>query len=129
MRFPMRLDSWWRPLLALLGATPRRCYVALDGDRVRIRFGIFRFDVERRCIVRARRVRGKWFWGIGIHGNLVNTLVVNGSLASLVELRLAPPQTFWLLGLPMRCTRLAISLEQPDTFLHALSAGQPVLTH
>jgi hypothetical protein len=129
MRFAMRLDPLWRPVLALVGATPARCYVALDYERVRIRFGLFRFDVERRRIVGTRRVRGNWLWGIGIHGNLVNTLVVNGSLDGLVELRLAPPQTFWVLGLPMRCARLAVSFEQPDTFLHALGAGQPVPTH
>ena len=58
--------------------------------------------------------------------NDYHTLVVNGSLDGLVEFRLAPPRTFWVLGLPMRCTHLAVSLEQPDAFLHALGAGLPL---
>jgi hypothetical protein len=116
----MRIDTWWLPVLALLGATRGRSYVAIEPTWVHVRFGIFRFDVERRRVVSARTIRGNWLAGIGVHTNLVSGLIVNGSLDGLVELDLEPPQTFWLLFLRLRCRQLYVSLEQPDAFLAAL---------
>jgi len=127
VRFPMRLDAWWAPLLAaLLFATPNRAYVALDGDQVDVRFGLFRLRFPRAQVTLARRAPGHWGYGIGIHTNLVDSLIVNGSLAGLVELRLSPPKRVWLLFIPVRCARLFLSLENPDAFQAAL--GQPTST-
>ncbi len=125
MRFPMRLDPWWVPLLAIFGAIPPLSYVAVDADSLRVCFGIFRYRITRVQVVGARRVSGNWLYGIGVHTNFVNGLIVNGSLAGLVELRLNPAQAFWVLFLPTRCTRFYLSLEQPDAFLAALSVGTP----
>jgi hypothetical protein len=127
MRFAMRLDPWWQPFLWLVGVLPRTAYVALEGDTVRVGFGLFRYRFPRASVVAARRVGGAKLWamGIGVHGNLVNALAINGSLDGLVELRLAPPRTFWVLFIPMRVSRLYLSLEEPDAFLRALGAGAP----
>jgi hypothetical protein len=109
--------------LLLIGAVPRYSYVAVDGDRVRVQFGLFRYNLERRRIVGAQRVTANWLYGIGIHANLVSALCVNGSLGGMVELHLAPPQLFWVLFVPARCLRFYVSLENPDGFLATLGVG------
>ena len=128
MRFAMRLDSWWQPLLWIVGVLPRNAYVAVEGDTVRVGFGVFRYDFPRASVVGARRLEGarRWMLGIGVHGNLVNWLAINGSLAGMVEVQLAPPRTFWVLCIPMRVSRLYLSLDAPDAFLQALGIGPPV---
>ncbi|HLH26839.1 MAG TPA: hypothetical protein VK066_30300 [Chloroflexota bacterium] len=127
MRFAMRLDPWWQPVLWLCGVVPRTAHVALEGEAVRVRFGLFRYAFPRASVVAARCVgRARlWTMGVGIHGNLVSRLAINGSLGGVVELRLAPPRTFWVLFIPMRVSRLYLSLEDPDGFLDALGVAVP----
>ena len=60
-----------------------------------------------------------------MHTNIVSTLAINGSLAGMVELRLEPPQTLRVL-LPVRCSRLYLSLEDREGFLRALSQSPTV---
>ncbi len=121
-RYTIRRDPWWAPLLVLFGATRKRSYVVLDDEWVRVRFGFFALRVPRAHVVGARRVRGYWLYGIGWHTNLVSALMLNGSLAGMVELRLAPPQHLRLLIIPVRCSRLYLSLEDPGGFLRVLAA-------
>jgi len=123
MRFAMRLDPTWQPFLWLVGVLPGNAYVELAGDMVRISFGLFRYRFRRANVVAARAVgRASLFkLGIGIHGNLVSGLAINGSLDGLVELQLQPPRRFWVLFIPMRVSRLFLSLKDPDAFVQALS--------
>jgi hypothetical protein len=128
MRFPIRVDPWWYPLLALFGVTSGRSNVAVEDDIVEVRFGLYKHRLRRDNIVAAQRVRRSWLYrlaaGIGWHSDFVSSLVVNGSLGGLVELQLATPERGRLLGIPIRFRRLWISLEEPDAFLRAL--GQSV---
>jgi hypothetical protein len=125
LRFAIRIDPWWRPFLLPWGATPARSYVALERDAVRVRFGFFGHRFPRERIVGARRIPGNFWYGIGWHTDFFRTLTVNGSLGGQIELELAAPECFRLLGLPARCTRLRVSLEEPDAFLRALGEGSP----
>jgi hypothetical protein len=124
MRFPMRVDPPWQPFLWLVGVLPGNAYVELAGDMVRVSFGLFRYRFPRANVVAARPVgRASLFkLGIGIHGNLVSGMAINGSLDGLVELRLQPPRRFWVLVIPMRVSRLFLSLKDPDAFVQALGA-------
>jgi hypothetical protein len=121
MRYSMRLDTWWRPLLLVMGVTPERAYVEVDDAHVTVRFGRFHYSVPRAEIVEARRVRGHWLYGIGVHTNFVSELIVNGSLAGLVMLQAREPQRAAVLGMPIRYNRLYLSLEDPSGFLGALA--------
>jgi hypothetical protein len=123
VRYTIRRDPWWVPLLVLFGATRQRSYVAVDDEWIRVRFGFFAMRVPRAHVLGARGVRGHWLSGIGWHTNFVSALVVNGSLAGMVELRLAPPQHIRLLIVPVRCSRLYLSLEDPGGFLRSLAEG------
>ena len=68
----------------------------------------------------ARRVDGRWTYGIGWHTNFTRALIVNGSLDGLIELSFDPPERARLLGIPIRCSRLYVSLADPADFLRAL---------
>ena len=127
MRFAIRLDPLWQPVLWLVGVLPSTAYVALVGDTVRVRFGVFRYSFPRASVVAARPVGSANLFkiGVGIHGNLVSGLAINGSLHGLVELRLAPPRRFWVLFIPMRVNRLVISLKDPDALVRALGVAAP----
>ena len=126
MRFPIRLDAWWQPVLWIVGVLPGNAYVALSGDIVRVDFGLFRYRFPRASVVGARKVGSASLFavGVGIHGNMMSSLAINGSLNGLVELRLEPPRRFWVLFIPMRVSRLLISLKDPDAFVQEL--GVPV---
>ena len=125
MRFPMRLDPWWRPVLLIIGATPDNSCVEVSDDRVDVSLGVFRYTLPRADVVSARHVDTNWTWGIGVHTNFVADLVVNGSLAGMVELALVRPYQTNVLGLPVRCQRLHVSVEDPDGLIAALTAQRP----
>jgi hypothetical protein len=127
MRYAIRIDPWWLPLLLPLGVWRTAAYVEVDATGVRVRFGLFHFALERSRIVGARPVAGAGLWGmgIGVHTNFVNALAVNGSLAGVVELWLEPPQRLRVLLVPVRYSRLYLSLEDPEAFLRALGLRAP----
>ena len=120
MRFPIRIDPWWQPLLALFGATRSRSYVEMENDRLAVRFGLFRYRVDRGRVADAQQVKGRWWIGIGCHTDILRWLAINGSLNGMVELRIQPAQWLWLLFIPVHCSQLYVSLEDPDAFLRAL---------
>ncbi len=125
MHFIIRVDPWWWPLLLLSGVLPRSPrYVALEDSVVRVRLGWLETRFPRAHIVAAQRVPGDWRWSIGWHVVFVGTkaLIVNGSWAGMVELRLEPPLVSRALLVPIRCSRVRFSLEEPDAFLEALGS-------
>jgi hypothetical protein len=126
MRFAIRRDPWWIPLLVLMGATREQSYVSVDDQWLYVRFGFFSQRFARARVAGARSTAGHWLYGIGWHTDFVRSLILNGSLAGLVEIRLEPPKHLWLLLVPVRCSHLYISLEDPDAFLRALGQGAPL---
>jgi hypothetical protein len=122
-RYTICRDPWWVPLLVLFGATRKRSYVAVDDEWVEVRFGFFWRRFPRAHVVGARTVRRGGGYDIGWHTNLLGAVMINGSLKGLVELRLGPPERFRLLFVPVRCSRLYLSLEDPGGFLRALTEG------
>lgn len=125
MRFGIRVDPWWWPVLMLCGVFPGSPrHVGLEGEEVHVRLGWLKARFPRAHVVAARRVRGDRRWSIGWNLVVVGTkaLVVNGSWANMVELRLEPGQRTRLLLVPVRYSCLRLSLDQPDAFLAALGA-------
>ena len=128
MNFAIRVDPWWWPVLIIIGVLPSSPrYVALEDRLVRVRLGWLETRFPRAHIVAAQRVQGDWRWSIGWHVVPVGTkaLIVNGSWAGMVELRLEPPLARSLL-VPLICSCVRFSLEEPDAFLEAL--GSPATT-
>jgi hypothetical protein len=120
-RFAIRRSPFWRPLLVLFGATASRSYVLVEQDAIEVRFGFFHHRFARERIAAARQSEGRWWYGIGWHTDLMQSLILNGSLGGIVELELRPPGLVWLLFIPIRCSRLYLSLEDPEGFVRAVA--------
>jgi hypothetical protein len=120
-RFAIRRGPFWRPLLVLFGATASRSYVLVEEDFVEVRFGFFHRRFARDRIVAVRQTEARWWYGVGWHTYLVHSLILNGSLRGMVELELRPPELVWLLFIPVRCSRLHVSLEDPEGFVRAVT--------
>src|SRR5579884_1920498 len=120
-RYPMRLDTVWRPLLALLGGTQANSYVDVTEDSVRFRFG-WGFDetVPRADIAGASRASWPMLGGIGWRLWLGGTIGLIGSLDGIVEVRLRSAKRMRAAFIPWRCRRIVVSLLDPDGFVAAI---------
>jgi hypothetical protein len=128
LHFTIRVDPWWWPLLLISGMLPScQRYLALEGDDIRVRFGWLETRFPRAHVVDARRIAGDWRWSIGWHVVFVGTkaLIVNGSWANMVELRLNPALVSRSLIVPIRCTCIRLSLDDPGGLLEALQVTPP----
>ena len=68
MRFSIRIDPWWWPLLAISGVFPASPHdVSLEDEEIRVRLGWLETRFPRAHVVAARRIPGDWRWSIGWH--------------------------------------------------------------
>jgi hypothetical protein len=119
MRFQIRIDSIWRALLLLGGATRDNSHVELTDAGVRFRFGLL-FD---RLIpyedVKAVFARS-WplLYGIGWRSNLRGVIGLIGSYHDVVEVRLKKrgPRAWAVFPVD----RVGVSLEEPERFIYEL---------
>jgi hypothetical protein len=118
-RFQMRLDPWWRPLLLIGGATPGTSHLELDDETLSVRFGrLFNHTVPRNDIEDATQTSWPPWYGIGWRTDLRGRIGLIGSLGGVVEIKLGRPIRVWRV---LTCRRLAVSLEEPERFLDALT--------
>ena len=119
MRFQIRIDPVWRPLLLAGGATRENSYAELTDPGVRFRFGLL-FD---RLIPYedVKAVFGRswpFLYGIGWRSNLRGVIGLIGSYHDVVEVRLkGRARRAWSV-FPM--DRIGISLEEPERFAYEL---------
>ena len=108
----------------LLCLTPRRSYLELAADRVRVRMGWgFRADIPRPSLRAPRRVSNAI--SIGVHGRRGRWLV-NGAAGPLVAVAIDPPAPARVLGVPIRLRELIVSVPDPDAVIAELSPpGSP----
>ena len=118
----MRVDPWVRPITLVGGATRENSYVEFDNHDVTFCFGVlFGQTVPRSQIKSIRRREWPIWMGVGWRADFFRTVGLIGSYSNVVELELTEPIEFWRFA---RCSRLAISLEQPDEFVAALSVAR-----
>jgi len=124
MRFPIRVDPWWRPLLLAGGATRDSSYVEVTDDGVSFRFGFFFRRAVKRDEIAGAALRHWPIWmGVGWRSNLRGVIGLIGSYGGVVEVRLQSRSRAW--GV-FPCDRIAVSLEDPEGFIAALEqAPQP----
>lgn len=120
-RFMMRLDPAWRPLLWVLGGAEPASFVEIDADSVRFKFG-YAFDrtVPRSDIEAAALRDWPWWMGIGWRSNLRGLIGLIGSPRGVVEVQLRTSTRTW--GV-FPCDRIAVSLQDPEGFVEALSTA------
>lgn len=121
MRFAIRIDPVWRPLLLLGGATRENSYVEVTEERVTFAFGLLFLRTFPRSEVAGVESR-HWplLMGIGWRSDLRGTIGLIGSYEGVVEVRLAHRSRAWLV---FPCDRICVSLEDPNGFMGALSKG------
>jgi len=121
MRFPIRVDPIWRPVLLAGGATRGRSYVEVREKDVAFRFGLwFQRSVPRSEIVGVTQRRWPVWLGVGWRSNLRGVIGLIGSYEGVVEVKLRNRTRAW--GV-FPCDRIAVSLEDPEGFIAALGAG------
>jgi hypothetical protein len=126
MRYAMRLDPIWRPLLLIGGAHAANSYAQIAGGSVRFRFGaLFDETVPLRDIQSAERTSWPLIFGIGWRTSFGRLVGLIGSQRDVVQVRLRDRREMHLRILPwaMRIDDLRISIEDPDGFIEALSSA------
>ncbi len=120
MRFAIRRDWYWRPLLLLFGATAGRSWLQVSGGELRARYG-WLFDQRYPLGSVSGAGRRSWplIYGVGWRFNFRDSLGLIGSHSNVVEIRFDRPRRAWIV-FPVRYRRMAASLEDPDGFIAAL---------
>lgn len=121
VRFAIRFAPSLALLLRPLGIGPKRSYVEIDGDRVRVRMGWgFHADLARASIVDVRPRPYVW-WAYGVHYAGRGRWIVNGSGHDVVAVVLDPRGRARTLGIPIKVREVWVSLENPEGFRKRLA--------
>jgi len=101
-----------------VGLTPRRSYLELDDESLRVQMGwSFRARVPRRSIRSANRDHDRW--SIGVHG-FRGRWLVNGAAGPIVAIAIDPPAPAYVVGVPIQLRELLVSVDDPDALVDAL---------
>jgi hypothetical protein len=124
MKYNMRIDPIWRPLLLVGGATAANSYAEIEGAELRIRYGLFRHTLQLANVASAAGRSWPLWGGIGWRA-WGEQLGLIGSTENVVELQLNEAERFGLgfVPWPFGVRRIAISLEDPQAFIDALTAA------
>ena len=118
-RFPIRFSKVNAVLMRVVGMSPARSYVEIDGAVVRARAGLaFSADIPRTSI-RALRHEAYVWSAYGVHG-WRGRWIVNGSGHGVVSLAIDPPAPARVLGFPVKLRELWVSLVEPERLSAAL---------
>ena len=124
MRYPMRLDVAWRPLLSLFGGTSTSSYVEIRDGVLRFRFG-WAFD-ETVPLTDIEDV-GPTAWplwaGIGWRITRRGRIGLIGSRRGVIAVRFRSARRVRLVVIPWQCRGIAVSLIDGDGFVADLRAA------
>ena len=127
MRFQMRIDPPWRPLLAAFGAYSGNSYVDVRDDRLDVHFGLlFHEAIPRADVASAHVTLWPLLAGIGWRVTLGRRAGLIGSREGVVEVRLTQPRRMSLAFVPWpwHFAALCVSLEEPEGFIAALAVPE-----
>ncbi len=132
MRFPLKITEQFilEPVLHLLGVKPESSYVEIADGQLEVRMGIW-FH-EHLPLADVRQIApSDWPWWGGLGVKLIpHGVGVIGSLEGVVSIELTSPRKMRVL-FPVEVDRLAVSVEDRDGFLAALSQATklPISPH
>ena len=126
MRYRMRLDVAWRPLLALFGGTSGDSFAEIRDNVVHFRFG-WAFDetVPLTEVEDVRPITWPLWAGIGWRITTRGRVGLIGSRRGVVEVRFRSARRVRLLVIPWQCRAIAVSLIDAEGFVAALRAAAP----
>jgi hypothetical protein len=105
----------------LAGVSPERAYAEIDEGVLRIRFGIFRHEFPLSEIESAAKKDWPYWRGIGWRANWLGTVGIIGTYVNVVQLQFKQRQFADALFVPVPCKDLWLSMENPRSFIAALS--------
>ncbi len=119
-RFPIRFGRFNAALMGAFGMGPRRSYVEVSEDEVRVRMGWSFSATIPRSSIKEVRERGYVWWAYGLHWWGKGRYIVNGSGHRMLTLRIDPPVRARTSGMSATLRELWVSLEDPDGFRAAI---------
>ena len=107
--------------MLFVAATPSNSYVEIGEDAIRLRFGAgFDRTIERQNVIGATTMSWSIINGLGVRaGGEIFGLI--GSTSGVVELQLRESVNLRFAGWPWHARRIAISLEDPQAFIEAIT--------
>jgi hypothetical protein len=128
-RFLIRRDRWVQPLLFIVGLVrDSNSYVAVEGDRLRVRFGWFFNQAFALDVVEgAEPMRWPWYGGLGWRSDLSGTVAAIASYRGVVAVRFKERQRVGgiIPFVKLRCDRLVVSVREPEELIAALDRRTP----
>jgi hypothetical protein len=116
-----KITAW---MDTLLGSGPGKSGVEVGPDEIRVRMGLYKFDIPRRSVRSASRSQERLRGTTGVHMHKKGQLLVNGSAEGLVEVTIEPPcytnRTLSTAFVKERVNSLLVSLVDPDGFIAAV---------
>jgi hypothetical protein len=118
-RFAFHYGRFWRTILSIFRMGPRHSWIEVRPDDLYVHMGwAFRATISRSAIQsvgpESRRAM------IGVHG-WKGRWLVNSSGGNLVAIELDPPQRGFFNGIRLKLRRLAVSPDDPEGLIAALS--------
>ena len=124
-RFLIRRDLWLQPLLFVVGAArDSNSYVAIEEDRLRVRFGwFFNETFALSDIEDVETMRWPWYYGLGWRSDLVGLVGLVASFHGVIAVRFRQRQRVAgiIPFMKLRCDRLAVSLREPEELIAVLT--------
>ena len=118
-RFEVLISPAWRPVLRVLGVKQENSFAEVIGDELHVQFGRLSHTFPLDAIETASIEDWPLWAGIGPR-YVPGTIGLIGTFINVVLVRFVVPQTVRR-GLPLRCTRLFITLKDPAGFIAAVT--------
>ena len=121
MRVPIRFDSWYGLLSAVLLLPPSLSYLDVGEQEEEVRMGwAFRARFPRTAVARVSRFSGRPI-SRGVHG-MFGRWLVNGAGDRVAAIQLEPVQRARVMGVPVRLRELLVSVDDPEDLAQRLQA-------
>lgn len=118
-RFPIRFTGA-NQAMVLVGIFPRRCFVEVGPDSLRVQMTWAFTATVPRASVRSATPDHGLVMGWGVHG-WRGSWLVNGSSSGIVRVEIDPPGIARLLLWPVRLRVLRVAVDDPDGLIRALT--------
>jgi hypothetical protein len=117
MRYPMRLSSLGKPLLALFGGIQSQSYVDRIGGSIRFKFGMFDQSFSVADISVAESTEVPLIAGLGWKLGFGGSVGLLGSQKGVVKVTLREPRKVSFMFIPFRARSIYVSLQDPQAFI------------
>ncbi len=117
--FLIRRDLVFKAPLVLIGVLESNSRVELHESTVVIQFGVYTATISTDTIESIEAIPWPIYRGIGIRLNFQRCIGLVGSTEGVVQLTLSEPSLSFL---GVRCSTIALSMEEPERFIEAVTA-------